>query len=254
MDQIQEYLQILYGNYLNDIIHIIDSHDNEVDLYFMNKELFAHKHFIGCSVNNCMISDRHCGIVDGKNGQIDIVVDDDESGIYYFHQQLFDTMHYFIGHIFEMGLREKPGDDSDDGDDDEIDDDDSKQDKWNLFDVKFKKQRNRISAIKKDLARFTKKGEEEISKFIVQSLNVTDSDTFLDGFYKYIGDSDDKNEIKALQQYLNDQDYDSEAVQQDICNDDDNQSQSNILLPVQSENFKKAIYKIIQEMKRMLIC
>eukprot|EP01084_Bolivina_argentea_P245219 410607_1 len=83
-----QFLQDTYTHYLDDINHIIIKHDKDLEL--VNKLLLQKSHSITCSVDKCLLSDRHCQINDGKNGNININKTETDP-LSQFHQNTFDN-------------------------------------------------------------------------------------------------------------------------------------------------------------------
>ena len=91
-----------YPHYLDDIAHLITKHDS--DLEKIHKILTEKAEFVMCKVDACLLSDRHCEISDGKNGNINGNKNDLLSA---FHEQTWDNIHFYLVHLFDVGLRQR---------------------------------------------------------------------------------------------------------------------------------------------------
>eukprot|EP01084_Bolivina_argentea_P064109 116945_1 len=85
-----EFLLHIYKNYLNDINHIITVHDK--DLEIINQLLLKQSHSMSCNVDKCLLTDRHCQINDGKNGNV-YANKKKMDPISQFHQETWDNVH-----------------------------------------------------------------------------------------------------------------------------------------------------------------
>eukprot|EP01084_Bolivina_argentea_P064110 116952_1 len=85
-----EFLLDIYKNYLNDINHIITVHDK--DLEIINQLLLKQSHSMSCNVDKCLLTDRHCQINDGKNGNV-YANKKKMDPISQFHQETWDNVH-----------------------------------------------------------------------------------------------------------------------------------------------------------------
>ena len=60
----------LYPHYLDDIIHLSIKHCD--DLEEINNILLNHSQYKKCNIKKCIFSHRHCNILDGLNGDINL--------------------------------------------------------------------------------------------------------------------------------------------------------------------------------------
>ncbi len=173
-----------YSHYLSDITHVMTAHNSNADLLEMHSLLLAQSPFGICEINQCLLSDRHCQISDGKNGDINANI---QSPLSVFVEQTWDNLHFYLLHLFEIGLRERQS---------ETDTKESKEekqgqssDKWNCFESKFKKQRLMIESKRKKFPRFSSRFEPVTNKFAIQIVQKTqkksNTESTDDGMLKY---------------------------------------------------------------------
>ena len=109
-----DFIQNIYPNYLNDIIHLTTIHDQ--DLQKIHLELFSKYGFKKCDIKSCILTDRHYRGGDrtnnnGNHNKID--------PMFLHYQNEYDSLHHYIVHLFDLGLRTMIND----GDDNKINDD-----------------------------------------------------------------------------------------------------------------------------------
>ena len=97
-----DFLCSLYPHYLNDIIHLNIFHFNDNDLEEINNIILNQAQYSPCNINKCMFIDRHLNILDGLNGDINSHKNFIEP-LSSFHIQIWDQIHYYLIHIFEIG-------------------------------------------------------------------------------------------------------------------------------------------------------
>ena len=95
-DTFVNFIETIYTNYLNDIIHLTTIHGP--DLQDIN-QLFVNKYkFKICDINQCTLTNRHCNI--NNNGH-----KNNGDAVYTFYQDTFDSIHFYLMHLFDTGLR-----------------------------------------------------------------------------------------------------------------------------------------------------
>eukprot|EP01084_Bolivina_argentea_P129335 228429_1 len=104
-DQFLKFCNETYVWLLNDYIHIIDKHDiNDIDYMKQSCHLFKKFEFISdCNVNNCLLLSRHYR--DRNNDNIEESKYDSNELI--FHRDLMDSMHTYLIHLYDIGMRVK---------------------------------------------------------------------------------------------------------------------------------------------------
>ena len=156
-----------YTHYLDDINHVITAHDS--DLEGIHTLLSAQAQFEHCTIDECLLSDRHCQINDGKNGNI---CENENDSLTAFHEQTWDNIHFYLLHLFEIGLRERQGNTDEKMEGKTAED---SEDKWGCFEAKFKGQRTMIERQRKRFPRFSSRFKPVSNKFIIQTMEQTQS-------------------------------------------------------------------------------
>eukprot|EP01084_Bolivina_argentea_P091584 164848_1 len=95
------FIQTLYLHYLNDMIHLTTTH--EQDLQDINNMLFDKYGFKKCDVKSCVLTDRHCKMNRRNNNNNENKTEDNTDKIFMFYQDVFDSMHYYLFHLFDLG-------------------------------------------------------------------------------------------------------------------------------------------------------
>ena len=95
--QLSQYCSEEYCSLLNDYIHVMRDHSDDLDeIYaFMSEDCNLH-----CNVNECALLRRH-----HRNRQITHSACEDS--LFMFYQDIFDSLHCYLLHSFDMGLRIK---------------------------------------------------------------------------------------------------------------------------------------------------
>jgi len=162
-----DFLYEIYKHYLDDIIHLTTHH--ALDLEEINNLLLRQADYKPCDINNCVFTDRHCKINDKIKCK-----SESTNSVLPIHQQIWDNIHYFLVHIFEIGLRQKQCDLKND-DHDTKNDDDDKTNNWGYLDKNFKSQRLMIESKRKRFNnRFYGRFQKETNKFTIAATKKTD--------------------------------------------------------------------------------
>ena len=163
-------LSEIYSHYLEDITHVMTAHNNNSDLEGINRLLLEQSPFDICDINKCLLSDRHCQIKDGNNGDINANIQSQSDNIHplsVFHEQTWDNIHFYLVHLFDIGLRER------ETVTESKEEKESSNDEWNCFEKRFKQQRMMIEGKRKRFPRFSDRFEPVSSKFVIQTVQKT---------------------------------------------------------------------------------
>ncbi len=82
-----------------------------------------------------------------------------------FHQQTWDNVHFYLVHLFQVGMRQKQQEYNEEKKED-IDDDDE----WKCFDEQFKKQTKIIQTKRKKFPRFSGRFQPTSNKVTVATM------------------------------------------------------------------------------------
>eukprot|EP01084_Bolivina_argentea_P282869 484321_1 len=123
-ESFDEYCDETYPNILNDYIHFILCHSNQIEE--INKSILHNNDSDHCNITECGVFNRHYNDSGRRMTDKSDSLSNDE--IFTFYSDLFDRFHYFIHHLFDVGIRIKT---------DEIKEIENKQTPENLIDYKF---------------------------------------------------------------------------------------------------------------------
>eukprot|EP01084_Bolivina_argentea_P160389 279301_1 len=199
-----------YLNYLDDYSHIIQHHGD--DLLNMALELRNYYGFENCVISECRKVRRH------YNPNIQIDKNDDNTK---FYTSYFDQLHHFIFHLFEMGLRIEINNNKYVADMDEID--------YSCVDDEFQRRKDLIRSRRKKSGLHQQIMERYNNQNNRYNMHVDDGHginhnesikgyTFLDGMARFIQFNENmtENELYILREYVVENEYDSDAVKQDL--------------------------------------
>eukprot|EP01084_Bolivina_argentea_P222838 377145_1 len=255
-----EFLLKIYKNYLNDINHIITIHDKELEI--INESLLRQSHYIPCDVDKCLLSDRHCQINDGKNGNV-YANKKKMDPISQFHQETWDNVHFYLIHLFELGMRQRNEDKQEEEESKEEkkeDNDNIIDDKWGCFDKQFKKQGKMIQSTRQKFPRISGRFQPTSNKFTIETLSdeskneyPTVEGTLMDALEKRFNNDKDisAQQVDAFKQFVDAEEFDSDAVMEDIeaFGSENNKQKSNILQATKDNQLCTSIYDYVKELK-----
>ena len=92
-----EFNEEVYHSVLDDTAHFIKEHGD--DILRVHNEWTEQYGFPTCTVSECAQTQRHYGRRSRES------VDADDHALYLFYESLYDRIHHFIFHLFEVGLR-----------------------------------------------------------------------------------------------------------------------------------------------------
>eukprot|EP01084_Bolivina_argentea_P245943 411689_1 len=214
----------IYGHkMLDDYSHVLSTHSDQT--YQIKNELITIYGFEDCLITNCKFSSRHF-----NRNEIKIIPSglyakkNDENGNIAFYEQEYDSVHFNIFHLFDIGYRFDKHENSDK----QIDCNDRNciDDECGTMIQKIKWSRDKY---KNHFCRF----KTENNKYNINvKYNITNGQnndkTFIDKLFQYlISNQTNHIDLFELHNFFIQQEYDSDALQQDIHNDIKN---SNIML------------------------
>eukprot|EP01084_Bolivina_argentea_P248781 416225_1 len=221
-----DFIKTTYPNYLNDIIHLITAH--EADLELIHNKLFNHYKFHKCELSSCILTERH---YENK---------DENDEFFNFYQNTFDSIHYYLFHLFDVGLRISTYNDHV-ASDEQIN-------SLTYVDKILSKQRQTIRVKRQKLPRIFNRFTTEHNKFNMES-NINQSNdakniesTRFDQLFESIQyENVNLNATKTLKRFLVDEDYDTDALIDDVQEYPDEMA-SNICAEIRNKSFLKHIF------------
>eukprot|EP01084_Bolivina_argentea_P132659 234112_1 len=92
-----EFMTNTYTTFLNDYIHLISNHSSHI--LAIGNDLKKYHKFRQCEINKCKFTQRRYRNRDRGNDE------NDGSEPHNFHIDLFDTIHFYMAHLSDTGLR-----------------------------------------------------------------------------------------------------------------------------------------------------
>ena len=99
-----EFNEEAYNMILDDTEHLVNVHSDDVQQ--IKREWTEHFGFAKCAVSQCVKTSRHYGR--GRREMNNEVNGDDEVAkdpLYEFYRSLYDRVHHFVWHLYDIGLR-----------------------------------------------------------------------------------------------------------------------------------------------------
>ncbi len=98
-ESFDDYCNETYPNILNEYIHFILCHSHQIE--GINKLILHNNNLEHCNITKCDVFDRHYR---NNSRRINNKSNDE---MFSFYSDLFDRFHYYIHHLFEIGMRIK---------------------------------------------------------------------------------------------------------------------------------------------------
>eukprot|EP01084_Bolivina_argentea_P260797 440542_1 len=263
-DIFTQFCNDIYSNLLNDYNHTITIHSNQLEA--ISSVLIKSNLFSKCDINLCSFNTRH---YNNNRRQIN---DKKEDAKFRFFREIFDNVHNFVFHLFDLGLRIrtniKQKNDVDNGDTYDVKSDvnNGDIDGFDFIDNEFSKHKQMIQYQREKSGLTNYRYENENNKFNIQVSNDKKDDTdygfdvqkdrkntFIDAMMKYIVTEDSvtvqQSHYNRLKHFLNDEKYDSDAVVADLTdyNDKNDTQYSNIAVFMHNNVFMSVIKQYHQQ-------
>eukprot|EP01084_Bolivina_argentea_P211499 359779_1 len=208
-DKFAEFCNNVYSNLLEDYIHLMSFHSSNSQLEKMQTDLTAMHNLQICNIGSCKMTHRY---LRERHDNSTTVNDDEYDANVKFYSQTLDTLHFYLFHLYDAGLRIKSNDNT-------IDDDS----KWR--DLSVSKQLQKIEAninryknlnlkLGLDIERYNHNNKFNLN--IVHNNAAVDNTTFMDIMWGKLKDYGDENVIP----YLQADEYDTDAILYDLSHDD----------------------------------
>eukprot|EP01084_Bolivina_argentea_P234502 394798_1 len=233
-----DFMTRIYKTFLDDYIHLVVKHSNSNDI---NSILMNCARFRSCSAVRCNFTARHQCIQrdmehhENKNKNLP------DSKLNFLIETM-DSLHFYLFHLFDCGLRCIVNDDIY-----ETDDDNTTENEY--FDAEFCRLNKRIVQTQSVTHAFVRFNLNKNNKFKIigyDDRNNFDGDTFLDGLFCHlVHQKVDNDYICKLRCFLEAEEYDSQAVCDDfgIPTDDENQCDGNLFYLMHDVQFLRNYIK-----------
>ena len=201
-----EFNQEIYQLVVDDTAHLAKKHCN--DLQRIHSEWTAEYGFTSCHLSKCDKSWRHYKRNDSKDH------DENRDGLYSIYESLFDRVHNFVFHLYDIGLRVDESKFIEDSGGDENED----ILKGMTIDKLFKAERNTIRVQRGQCNMDMDRYNEEINKYTIQSIDkiktkITLIDAMIQGLLTKM--KMDREDVERMMKYFHQNGYDSDGIEED---------------------------------------
>ena len=247
---------------LDDFTHLTNEHGEE--LQEISSSIIDNEMFSKCNFKTCQFTSRHqrLGNHENNGNTLDAKLT--------FYKETMDSLHFYLFHCFDAGLRTIKHDD------DEIKGDDENKNNLQYFDAAFSRINKMISA-RKDATDSFNRFKTQNTKFRIitndnkhktgsyipflykiavnnNNFKIPDdsmaSTTFLDEVYVHLESVGvDNDHIDTLKSFVNEQEFESESIEYDVVNDNVDKKHGNIQQFVSNKHCFKSIQDFIKNSK-----
>ena len=179
-----EFCNIGYPSLLDDTIHLVQEHANDISR--IHDEWTTRYGLPNCSVSECAKTARHYGrkqrdsLQKGQSKQSE----NEEDAQYTFYESVFDRVHNFVYHPYDLGLRVDASSFDVSGQDD---DNKQTQSRGVTVDTLFAAKREHIKLRQKEYMTTSKGMESQNNKFILQTMVKKKGDaTLMDAIFEKV--------------------------------------------------------------------
>ena len=222
-EMFMEFNQQIYKSVLDDAIHLFHKHSD--DIKQIHREWTEHYGLSKCSVAECTQANRHCSR--RTQMRIDTELRTDEDGAYTFYNELYDRVHFYIFHLFEVGLRVEEGWWLIEQKDAEIEQDAGEQRVY--IDRQFAAQRDHIVSKRKNDG---DRGLNVVSnKFVLKTVQNQQGRTLTDAVIARLTENEASGSVEEVEHFcvfLHENAVDSDAIEMDL--EDFEDSNLNLLI------------------------
>ena len=176
LDIFADFIKEMYGHYLDDIVHLTDVHEEH--LKEINQSLFTKYGLKECVLTQCNLTNRHCQTKTEKHDHLPT------EPVHSFYRVLFDSVHFYLFHLFSLGLRSLKDDDED-----EHEDEAEHSHLTKNFDAVFRRKQKSMEMKQKHFGVFLKRLKMENNKFLIKTQAKRKRDGMSLHFVSFIIDS-----------------------------------------------------------------
>ena len=199
-DQFIDFMQLIYTEFLNDFIFLV----NEQKLDELRELIEKKGNFESCTLSKCVFTLRH--YENGKDENNENALDP----ILRFYQQSMDTLHFYVHHLYECGLRVIQNEEKEEKQDEE------KGDK-EYFDIAFSRGIKAINERKHITANFNRFKNDNKYNLNVPQQTDTKHTTFIDELFEYLKNNKVAGlHIERFKKFVEEQEFDQESIEYDV--------------------------------------
>ena len=237
-----DFNQNIYRSLLDDTIHFVQQHDHDIER--VRREWTEIYGLPKCSVSECVQTVRHYerGRRE-RNREWNI---NEEDAVYNFYEKEMDRVHFYIFHLFDVGMRVNTKSlilSEDEDDEKKLDSVGVSVDK--LFAAERDQIKMRRAACKVDCDRFDK----EHNKFTIQSGHKHHEMTATDAVFDTLSEKQNvrKEILQQVHQFLVRNGFDSDAIELNL----ENRTDSNLCTLIQNQTITERIRNFIESINCM---
>eukprot|EP01083_Nonionella_stella_P084435 233725_1 len=217
---------------IDDYIHFKEHHEHELER--INQDLMESNRFGDCDITDCDFTTRHMDEESASTGDAKLS----------FYGDIFDGLHFHLFHCFEAGLRVERSDDNEEMGEEEKGTNDQ------YYDAQFARLNDRILARHTNTASFDRFSRKSVKFNIVndqkQKRDTKKNYVYLDEVVKHLlHTKQDEIRIQQFMQFINQHQYDTDAMEHDHAMEPDN----NISAPTIDPTLLKYYNEFIKDTK-----
>lgn len=247
------FCQDVYKKLLHDHAHIISTHGQHIE--YIYDKLPSDENYEECSYSECKLFDRYHRRTSANKEKADTIIR--------FYKSILDSMHNYLYHMFETGMRIRQSDINQAENIGSEKTENEDETKSGAIDQSFNSLTQHISKRRQeltDLDRFNQGTTGSNNKFILNTNSSSNAEieqttknqsTFIDALLREIAQTDVSEEaVNQFCQHLKEEGHDSDSLEMDVLT---HLSGSNIINAVDDDNsaFKDFLIPWIEEMNCM---
>ena len=240
-----EFNEDVYHSLIDDFTHLIQEHDRNIDrIHTEWTELYQ---VPKCSVSECARTKRHYARERSAKKESNIKEHD---AMYSFYESVYDSVHYYIFHLFEVGLRVDASSLSVSEDGDEKQDMESGR---ASVDKRFTAERDLIKSRSRECTLDFHRFKNANNKYTIQSARIREKQgiTLTDALFQTLikNEKVEKESLQSIRHYSVQNAFDSDALEHDL----EKTADSNLYTVIQNQSTTNEMSKFIQSVNRMFI-
>ena len=219
-----DFNQNVYLSLIDDTAHFISERDKDIER--VHTEWTEQYGLPKCSLSKCAKAMRHCG----RERRAQNMDSENEDELYSFYESLYDRVHHFIFHLFDIGMRVNSSSltstaDSSDGDDESY---------GCSQDMLFAAEQDHIKTQQKQCNQSKDRIDGANTKFTIQTVREQQGVTLTDVLFNKLSEKEmlQKDTMQPVHAFLSEHAFDSECIELDL--DDINDSNLCVVIPNQS--------------------
>eukprot|EP01083_Nonionella_stella_P059342 155223_1 len=207
-EELTRFMNDVYTEMMNDYIHFQEHHEHQLEQ--INEELIKSNAFNECDITKCEYTQRHHQTAKAKRMMMNTDQMDPKVHLY---EETLDALHFHLFHCFDVGLRMRKMNDNEDQIEDE-----QKQNNDRYYDHTLARMDKTILERHHVTAQFDRFSTQNAKYNIATTSDKQQSNnrTYLDQIIIHlIKQRFDDVDIKKVVQFINDEQYDTDAVRDD---------------------------------------